>query len=218
MLVVFKQDLQEVDFLRVEQKIAALPYDLRWARRGGRLVLLLENASGDEDELKPLVDDAAVEYVLKAPSAREITRLFSRRDLLNLSLASTGVLTAAALLAPLGFYLAAPPGERSPRGDVFVGMAEAIPVGGARARIVDGEELLIIRRGPSRFHALSAVCTHSEVCSVAWNPSRHQLVCPCHRGVFDLDGNVVSGPPPRPLPRREVTVRNGRLHVSRAKP
>lgn len=216
MLLVFKSDPQEDDFLRIAEKLAALPYGVRWARRGGRLVLLLEAASGDEDELQPLVDDPAIDYVLRAPTAREITRLFSRRDLLNFSLASTGALTAVALLAPLGFYLATPPGDRSPRGEVFVGMADAIPVGGARARIVDGKELLIIRRGPSSFYALSAVCTHSEVCSVAWDPGRQQLVCPCHRGVFDLDGNVVSGPPPRPLARREVHEREGRLHVRRS--
>ncbi|TDI85191.1 MAG: hypothetical protein E2O78_04900 [Caldithrix sp.] len=30
--------------------------------------------------------------------------------------------------------------------------------------------------------------------------------CPCHDGVFDVNGNVVSGPPPRPLQKYEVDV------------
>jgi Rieske Fe-S protein len=30
--------------------------------------------------------------------------------------------------------------------------------------------------------------------------------CPCHGGVFDAEGNVVEGPPPRPLDRVEVRV------------
>ena len=74
---------------------------------------------------------------------------------------------------------------------------------------------LIIRRDKEHFHALSATCTHSEVCLLSWNPDRRQVICPCHQGVFDLYGNVVSGPPPRPLEHREVVVRDGQLYVRR---
>jgi cytochrome b6-f complex iron-sulfur subunit len=91
-------------------------------------------------------------------------------------------------------------------------------VGGARTRVIDGEEYVIVRRSETSFHALSATCTHSEVCRVAWDGERRQLVCPCHKGVFDLAGNVVSGPPPRPLTRREVVVRNGEVYVKRGPP
>jgi Rieske Fe-S protein len=31
--------------------------------------------------------------------------------------------------------------------------------------------------------------------------------------VFDLHGNVVSGPPPEPLRRKEVVVRDGQLYA-----
>jgi cytochrome b6-f complex iron-sulfur subunit len=92
---------------------------------------------------------------------------------------------------------------------------DAIPVNGAVSKVIDGREFIVVRRDEERFFALSATCTHSEVCLVAWDPRRHQLVCPCHRGVFDLNGNVVSGPPPRPLERRDVTVRQGSLYVRR---
>ncbi|HZM00006.1 MAG TPA: Rieske (2Fe-2S) protein, partial [Planctomycetota bacterium] len=81
------------------------------------------------------------------------------------------------------------------------------------SRLVDGEEYVIVRRDETSLQALSATCTHSEVCLVAWDPRRRQLICPCHRGTFDLDGNVVSGPPPRPLRRREVVVREGDVYV-----
>ncbi|MHC4844753.1 MAG: QcrA and Rieske domain-containing protein, partial [Planctomycetota bacterium] len=90
------------------------------------------------------------------------------------------------------------------------------PVGGAQSKVVDGEDFLIIRRGEDDFHALTATCTHSEVCLVEWDGKSRQLVCPCHRGIFDLYGNVVSGPPPRPLERREVSVRDGRVYMRRA--
>jgi Rieske Fe-S protein len=35
---------------------------------------------------------------------------------------------------------------------------------------------------------------------------RQQFFCPCHNGVYDKQGNVVSGPPPRPLDRYELKV------------
>jgi cytochrome b6-f complex iron-sulfur subunit len=34
---------------------------------------------------------------------------------------------------------------------------------------------------------------------VEFNKNSLKFVCPCHAGIYDLDGNVVSGPPPKPL-------------------
>ena len=215
MLIVCKPDLTEAEFRRLETKLGDLPYPLRWGRRSGRLVLLLEGARGDQEDLRPVVEDPAVEHVLHSPSEREITRIFTRRDLLNLSLGTTGLLAGAAVLAPLGMYLAAPASERTSRGDLLVAAADNIQVNSARTKIIEGREFLIVRRDATHYHALAATCTHSEVCLVEWDPKRRQLVCPCHRGIFDLNGNVVAGPPPRPLERREVVVRDGGVYVRR---
>lgn len=213
MLVVCKPDLPEPDFQRIARKIEALSFPLRWGRRAGRLVLLLERARSDQEEVKDIVADPAVDYVLADPSEREIARTFARRDVLDLALASTGALVAAALLGPLALYLGAPAAGRTTRGDVAVGAADVIPVNGARTKLVHGEEYLIVRPDAERFVALSATCPHSNVCLVEWDEKRRQVVCPCHRGVFDIQGNVISGPPPAPLRRREVVVRDGQIYV-----
>ncbi len=215
MLIVCRPDLTEADFARLGEKLSRLPYELRWRRRRGRLVLLLGRATGNAEDVKPVVDDPAVEYVLRDPSESEITRVFSRRDLLNLSLATTGLMVAGVVLAPLGMYLAEPAGERSPSGDLRVARANTIPVGGALLHNIDGEDHVIVRRDETNYHVVSATCTHSGICTVAWDAQRRQLICPCHRGVFDVYGNVVSGPPPRPLPTREVVVRDGDVYVRR---
>jgi Rieske Fe-S protein len=55
------------------------------------------------------------------------------------------------------------------------------------------------------YRALSAVCQHLG-CSVRWDGSKKRFLCPCHGGVYDRDGRVVSGPPPRPLERLNVRV------------
>jgi cytochrome b6-f complex iron-sulfur subunit len=48
--------------------------------------------------------------------------------------------------------------------------------------------------------AFSAICTH-EGCTVTYQPGESVIWCPCHDGRFDLNGRVLSGPPPRPLPK-----------------
>jgi menaquinol-cytochrome c reductase iron-sulfur subunit len=66
------------------------------------------------------------------------------------------------------------------------------------------------------FEALSNVCTHLgcrvtlEDDLVGVNPG---FFCPCHDGLFDIEGAVVSGPAPAPLERFEVKVDEGELYV-----
>jgi quinol---cytochrome c reductase iron-sulfur subunit, bacillus type len=60
--------------------------------------------------------------------------------------------------------------------------------------------------------ALSNVCTHLG-CRVRWIQDKEEFFCPCHNGVFDKEGNVVSGPPPRPLDRYEIKVENDQIYI-----
>ncbi|MEO8392188.1 MAG: ubiquinol-cytochrome c reductase iron-sulfur subunit [Chloroflexota bacterium] len=52
------------------------------------------------------------------------------------------------------------------------------------------------------FIVLSNICTHLG-CQTHWNSDAGNIVCPCHGGQFDVRGNVIGGPPPRPLKRAE---------------
>ncbi len=58
----------------------------------------------------------------------------------------------------------------------------------------------------------SDACTHLS-CKVHWNEERGAFVCPCHDGIFDKQGNVVSGPPPRPLYHFETQIENDQLMI-----
>jgi cytochrome b6-f complex iron-sulfur subunit len=55
----------------------------------------------------------------------------------------------------------------------------------------------------SGVYALSAVCTHLG-CITRFLSDQNVIACPCHGSRFDLEGNVVQGPAPRPLPWLEV--------------
>lgn len=54
-------------------------------------------------------------------------------------------------------------------------------------------------------YALSAVCTHLG-CITRHLSDEGVIACPCHGSRFDLEGNVVHGPAPRPLSWIEVRV------------
>jgi len=64
------------------------------------------------------------------------------------------------------------------------------------------------------FIVMSNVCTHLG-CRVRWIPDKDGFFCPCHNGVFSKDGNVVDGPPPRPLDRFESKVEDGVIYIKR---
>lgn len=65
---------------------------------------------------------------------------------------------------------------------------------------------LLVKLADSEFVAYSQKCTHLA-CPVVPEPQSGQLLCPCHKGVFDLKtGAPLSGPPRSSLPRIRVEV------------
>jgi Rieske Fe-S protein len=73
---------------------------------------------------------------------------------------------------------------------------------------------LLVRTGDSDWRAYSAICTHLN-CTVQFQESSHQIWCACHNGFYDLNGKVVSGPPPNPLEEFAVRVRGDEVILSR---
>lgn len=74
------------------------------------------------------------------------------------------------------------------------------------------ETVFLVWDGGASVHALSATCTHLG-CQVRWDAPATCFRCPCHGGVFDARGQVVEGPPPRPLDRVETRVEAGTVLV-----
>ncbi len=66
--------------------------------------------------------------------------------------------------------------------------------------------------------AYSDVCTHLS-CAVTYQGVSKQLYCPCHEGFFDAaTGNVLAGPPTRPLPLIELAVQDGIIYAVKVVP
>lgn len=58
----------------------------------------------------------------------------------------------------------------------------------------------------------SNVCTHLG-CRVSWHEERGIFICPCHDGLFSVDGKVLGGPPPRPLDQFQTKIENGQIQI-----
>jgi Rieske Fe-S protein len=61
-------------------------------------------------------------------------------------------------------------------------------------------------------YVLSNVCTHLG-CRVTWKEDKTEYLCPCHDGIFDIEGEIVSGPQPKPMIRYETKIEDGTLYI-----
>lgn len=75
-----------------------------------------------------------------------------------------------------------------------------------------GQPAVLVRLQNGKFVAYSAVCTHQR-CTVPYRPDMQRLACPCHGGVYNpaKGAAVEAGPPPRPLPKIGVEIRDGKI-------
>ena len=74
--------------------------------------------------------------------------------------------------------------------------------------------VLLLRVSETEWKACSAVCTHLN-CTVQFNETKRLIWCACHNGYYDINGHVVSGPPPKPLEEYVVHLRAEEVIISR---
>lgn len=127
-------------------------------------------------------------------------------------------------LTPKGSGTATPPASNGPSqspapkgtpSGTRLGPVSVVPVGEA-AEFKDpatGNPAWMVRLSAGKFTAFSAICTHAG-CTVQYQASNKEFICPCHGGSYSAStGHVLGGPPPSPLPAIPVTVSNGQLYV-----
>jgi Rieske Fe-S protein len=95
--------------------------------------------------------------------------------------------------------------------------ARSIAEIGASANLIDPErklDLIIVRPDRHRYCALSGLCTHFPR-PLTYVPARRMLQCNnFNHSIFDLAGNVVKGPAPKPIRAFPVTVEGNALKIS----
>lgn len=71
-----------------------------------------------------------------------------------------------------------------------------------------------LHREGERITAYDPSCTHLG-CRIKYQNNKGRFFCPCHGGVFDGAGNVVSGPPPKPLSRYKTKIEDAHVWLHR---
>lgn len=128
-------------------------------------------------------------------------RQTTRRGFLDVLLGASGVAWLASVFYPIVRYLKPLP-QTGPTGPARLTRDEISKLEQKQFVIVpvSGERVMVLQSPSQELLAFSAICTH-EGCTVTYQPGESVIWCPCHDGRFDLNGRVLSGPPPRPLPK-----------------
>lgn len=124
----------------------------------------------------------------------------TRRTFLDFVLGFSSVAWLAGVLYPVIRYLK-PIHRAGPTGPTRLTREELAKLEQHRFVIVpvSGKRVIVLENPSHAIRAFDAKCTH-EGCTVQYLPEQSIIWCACHNGRFDLNGRVLSGPPPRPLP------------------
>jgi cytochrome b6-f complex iron-sulfur subunit len=149
---------------------------------------------------------------INAPAVRS-----SRRNFLNTLWVILGLLGFAEVVAlVVGFFRPRRPGEKAggSLGIVEAGSVDKFAVNSVTA-FVRGR-FYLARLEDGGFLALSRKCTHLG-CTVPWSSKDMKFMCPCHASVYDIRGEVVRAPAPRPLDLHPVFIENKVVKVDTSK-
>ena len=133
-----------------------------------------------------------------------------RRSFLKLLTSLLGLSALGAFTYPLFRFLL--PVETGARTRTIEVAKSELPVGASKDVMIGVTPAIIINTRDKGFLAFSRVCTHLG-CLVIYDQERQVFICPCHAGTFDLEGKVISGPPPKPLPKFSVRVEGNNLVI-----
>jgi len=98
---------------------------------------------------------------------------------------------------------------------IMVGAVADFAVGTGKVVSVNDKPVIVVNTTAGGIKAFSAICTHLG-CVVNWNGKKNVIQSPCHEGLFNpVTGAVVGGPPPRPLPPYELTIKDGKVYVGK---
>ncbi len=138
-----------------------------------------------------------------------------RRRLITYLLGFSVVATLGGVLTPIVGYLW-PPKRASAGGSgrMQVGTTADFPAGQGKVVPVNDKPVIMVNTAQGGLKAFSAICTHLG-CIVEWDQARQLILCPCHDGRFNaINGAIISGPQPAPLPELALTVEDDAVYVS----
>lgn len=152
-------------------------------------------------------------------------RWFNRREFLSFATVAIGSLIAALMGVPAIAYILGPTLRKSETDEwIRLGSITKLELGiptlfktkieYQTGWIISEKEIAVyvLTENGRDYIAMSNVCTHLG-CRVRYISDQSLFFCPCHNAAFDKTGDVVDGPPPRPLDRYEIKVEEEQIYV-----
>ncbi len=141
-------------------------------------------------------------------------KTISRRSLIGYAWIGAGVIVIGELIC--GTFAFLWPRKKENKGEkiLIAGKASDFRVGEVT---YFRKERVFVERLEEGFLAFSAVCTHLN-CVVNWNEMLKKFECPCHGAKFNRYGEVLEGPPPRPLDLYKLQIVEEKLVIDMGKP
>jgi nitrite reductase/ring-hydroxylating ferredoxin subunit len=98
-------------------------------------------------------------------------------------------------------------------GQVTLARTDELPPGARKRILVAGRAIMLIN-AEGDFYALDAECTHRKAPLDKGAVRGRTIVCPWHKGTFDLEtGAPLTPPVTTPVKTYPVTVSNGQIQV-----
>jgi Rieske Fe-S protein len=140
----------------------------------------------------------------------------TRRSFVDWMLGTSVGAFLIAVLYPVARYLVPPTVGESTAASVTLSIkADDVKPNTGQIFKFGNRPAILVRTSAGDLKALSAVCTHLN-CTVQYRPDLNHIWCACHNGHFDLNGQNISGPPPRPLDAFVVNIRGNQVVVSKS--
>ena len=135
-----------------------------------------------------------------------------RRDFLGMLLGGGFFAWIISLFYPVFKFLNPPEIEEVKVTSVKIGAVENMEKDSGKIIKFGNKPVIVIRKPEGDYIAFAAVCTHLD-CIVQFRKDYGQIYCACHNGRYDLNGRNISGPPPAPLKKFGVTIKNDEVIV-----
>lgn len=199
---------------QVGRAVEQLGYEWEMSRGEEQVVFAL-SGHGDPEELEEALLRLPGVDLIPILSGKDYWRIRARRRFMTGLSSGLGLLIAVGAGVPIVGFLLPPKESLSAPSLVHAANVDQIPENAAKLVRLYGKPVLLVRAGGERYFALSAICTHMAICQLDWDQERHQLICPCHGGAFDVYGNVVQGPAAVPLATYPVERLGENLYIRR---
>lgn len=144
----------------------------------------------------------------------------TRRKVFTVAGQAIGAAAGAVIILPALGFAVAPIFDRPEETWQAVGNLDDFAPDTYKAKVITivegigeaGKSTVYVRQGspdldedPNEYVAISTRCAHLG-CPVRFVAAAGNFICPCHGGVYGFEGEVIGGPPVRPLDRFQTRV------------